>query len=131
MTIRRARVAFALCLLLAATGIAPASPAPCTTHPKKDASKAELKSLAKVTEDDARKAALASLQDPSRGTVKESELEAEHGCLVYSFDIAITGKSGIQEVQVDAGNGKVLSSEHESPKAEAAEKAKDKAPQKP
>ena len=47
--------------------------------------------------------------------------------MVYSYDIAVAGKSGIQEVQVDAGNAKVLSSEHESPKAEAAEKAKDKA----
>lgn len=131
MTIRRARVGLALFSLLAAAGIALASPTPCTIHPKKGASKAELKSLAKVSEADARKTALASLKDPSKGTVKESELESEHGCLVYSFDIAISGVSGIQEIQVDAGNGKVLSSEHESPKAEAAEKARDKAPQKP
>jgi Peptidase propeptide and YPEB domain len=108
-----------------------ASPAPCSIHPPKGASKADLTSLAKVTEADARKAALASLKDPSKGTIKESELESEHGCLVYSFDIAVAGTSGIQEIQVDAGNGKVLSSQHESPKAEAAEKARDKAPQKP
>jgi hypothetical protein len=134
MTIRRTRVGLALFSLfsfLAAAGFALASPTPCTIHPKKGASEAELKSLAKVSEDDARKTALASLKDSSKGTVKQSELEAEHGCLVYSFDIAISGASGIQEVQVDAGDGKVLSSEHESPKAEAAEKAKDKAPQKP
>ena len=131
MTIQRVRVGLILCSLLATAGIALASPAPCTIHPKKGASKADLKSLAKVSEDDARKTALASLKDPSKGTVKEAELESEHGCLVYSFDIAISGTSGIQEVQVDAGDGKVLSSEHESPKAEAAEKAKDKAAQKP
>lgn len=59
--------------------------------------------------------------------MKEAELEAEHGCLIYSFDIEVAGQTGIQEVQVDAGNGKVLSSKHESPKADAAEKAKDKA----
>jgi hypothetical protein len=44
-----------------------------------------------------------------------------------NFDIAVEGRRGIQEVQVDAGNGKVLSSKHESPKAEAREQAKDKA----
>ena len=131
MTTQRARISSALLCLLAAAGIAGASPSPCTIHPKEGASKADLASLAKVTEVDARKAALASLKDPAKGTVKESELESENGCLVYSFDIAIAGESGIQEVQVDAGDGKVLSSEHEGPKAEAAEKAKDKAPQKP
>ena len=83
--------------------------------------------MAKVHQDDAQKAALASLKDSTKATVKEAELEVEHGCLVYSFDVAIEGKSGIRELQVDAGSGKVLSSKHESAKAEAAEKAKDKA----
>src|SRR5450631_1302043 len=90
MTIQRVRVGLVLCSFLAAAGIALASHAPCTIHPKKGASKAELTSLAKVSEDDARKTALASLKDPSKGTVKESELESERGCLVYSFDIAIS-----------------------------------------
>ena len=131
MTLHRVPVGSVLFLLLAAAGMALAAPAPCTIHPGKAASKEELKSLARVTEDGARKTALASLKDPSKGTVKEAELEAEHGCLVYSFDIAVAGVSGIQEIQVDAGNGKVLSSKRESPKAEAAEKAKDTAPKKP
>jgi predicted lipoprotein with Yx(FWY)xxD motif len=131
MRTRRIRVGLALCSLVALAGVGLASPAPCTIHPKKGASKTELKALAKVSEEDARKTAVASLKDPSKGTVKESELESEHGCLVYSFDIQIAGASGIQEVQVDAGDGRVLSSVHESPKAEAAEKAKDKAAQKP
>ncbi len=131
MKAQRIRLGLALCALVAFAGISLASPSPCTVHPKKGASKAELKSLAKVSEDDARKTALASLKDPSKGTVKEAELESEHGCLVYSFDIQVSGASGIQEVQVDAGDGKVLSSAHESPKAEAAEKAKDKPSQKP
>ena len=109
-----------------APSLSAASPA-CSVHPKKGATADELKSLAKLSQDDARKAALATLKDPSKATIKEAELEAEHGCLVYSFDIEIAGAKGIQEVQIDAGDGKVLSSEHESPKAEAAEKAKDKA----
>jgi len=116
----------AAALLLVDTATALAATAPCSIHPKKGATKEELIAMAKVTQPDAQKAALASFKDPSKATVKEAELEAEHGCLVYSFDIEVAGRTGIQEVQVDAGNGKVLSSKHESPKAEAAEKAKDK-----
>jgi uncharacterized membrane protein YkoI len=118
------RLAIALLLVTAASALA--EKAPCSIHPKKGATKEELAGAAKVTQADAQKAALATFKDQSKATVKEAELEAEHGCLVYSFDIEVAGKSGIQEVQVDAGNGKVLSSKHESPKAEAAEKAKDK-----
>ncbi|HWZ86247.1 MAG TPA: hypothetical protein VN032_08600 [Thermoanaerobaculia bacterium] len=83
--------------------------------------------MATITRSDAQKAALASFKDSTKVTIKGTELEAEHGCLVYSFDIAVAGKSGIQEVQVDAGNARVLSSKHESAKTEAAEKARDKA----
>lgn len=117
-------------LLLAIASSASAAPT-CTIHPKKGATKEELASLAKVSQSDAQAAALATFKDRSKAAVKEAELEAEHGCLVYSFDITVSGKSGVQEVQVDAGNGKVLSSKHESPKAEAAEKAKEKAEKKP
>ena len=117
----------AAALLLVGAATALAAKAPCSIHPKKGAAKEELAPMAKVTQADAQKAALASFKDPSKATVKEAELEAEHGCLIYSFDIEVAGQMGIQEVQVDAGNGKVLSSKHESPKAEAAEKAKDKA----
>jgi hypothetical protein len=117
----------AAALLLVGAATALAAKAPCSIHPKKGATKEELMAMAKVTQADAQKAALASFKDSSKATVKEAELEAEHGCLVYSFDIEVAGRTGIQEVQVDAGNGKVLSSKHESPKAEAAEKAKDKA----
>jgi hypothetical protein len=120
------RTGLVMALVLVA-GIALAAKAPCTIHPTKGATKEELAAMAKVTQADARKAALASFKDSSKATVKETELEAEHGCLVYSSDVEVAGKTGIEEVQVDAGNGKVLSSKHESPEAEAAEKAKDKA----
>ena len=117
-----------LALLFLLTVAATASAAPrCTIHPKKGATREELGAMAKVTQADAQKSALATFKDPSKATVKEAELEAEHGCLVYSFDIEVAGKTGVQEVQIDAGDGKVLSSKHEGPKAEAAEKAKDKA----
>jgi uncharacterized membrane protein YkoI len=120
-----AHLALAFLVMVAATASA-ASPT-CTIHPKKGATKEELAAMAKVTQADAQKTALAALKDPSKVTVKSAELEAEHGCLLYSFDIEVAGKTGVQEVQIDAGNGKVLSNKHESPKAEAAEKAKDKA----
>jgi hypothetical protein len=115
----------ALLLVTAATALA--AKAPCSIHPKKGATREELAAMARVTQADAQKTALESFKDQSKAAVKEAELEAEHGCLVYSFDIEVAGKTGIQEVQVDAGNGKVLSSKHESPKAEAAENARDKA----
>jgi hypothetical protein len=117
----------ALMFLVTVATTASAAPPTCTIHPKKGATKEELAAMAKVTQADAQKTALATLKDSSKATVKSAELEAEHGCLVYSFDIEVAGKTGVQEVQIDAGNGKVLSSKHESPKAEAAEKAKDKA----
>jgi hypothetical protein len=49
------------------------------------------------------------------------------GCLIYSFDIQIPGKKSIVEVAVDAATGKVLAQKHESPNAQAAEKAADAA----
>lgn len=116
-----------LALAFLVTVAASATPPTCTIHPKKGANQDELAAMAKVTQADAQKAALACFKDPSKATVKQAELEAEQGCLVYSFDIEIAGKTGVQEVQIDASNGKVLSNKHESPKAEAAEKAKDKA----
>ena len=98
----------------------------CSIHPKNGATDEELAAMAKVSMADARKAALAGLKGASKATVEDSELEVENGCLVFSFDIAIKGKSGVQEIQVDAGTGKVISTKYESPAAEKAEKAKGK-----
>ena len=45
---------------------------------------------------------------------KKSELEVEDGCLVYSFDIEVAGDSkGHHEIEVDAGNGRILSTDHD------------------
>jgi hypothetical protein len=110
--------------VLAATAAGAATP--CSIHPKDGATDKELAAMAKVSLADAKKAALASLKDASKATVEDSELEVEDGCLVFSFDIAIKGKPGVQEILVDAGTGKVLSSKYESPAAETAEKAKPK-----
>lgn len=47
------------------------------------------------------------------GTITEAELEEEDGRLIYSFEIKVAGKTGEDEVQVDATTGQVLKQEHE------------------
>lgn len=79
---------------------------------------------AKVSAEVATAAALARVPG---GKVEKAELEEEKGKLIYSFDIKLAGKAGIEEVAVDAVSGKVLSVEHESPADEAKEKAADAA----
>ncbi len=61
------------------------------------------------------------------GRIRSSELEREKGKLIYSFDIVARGKPGIEEVNVDAIHGQVLSVHHEGPREERAEALKDKA----
>jgi uncharacterized membrane protein YkoI len=91
------------------------------TAPKSDVP-AQLAKQAKITLDAARATALAKVPN---GTVKSEELEREHGKLIYSFDIAVPGKSGIEEVNVSAVTGQVLVKKHESPLAEKNEKMDD------
>lgn len=79
---------------------------------------AQLKAEAKITEKAARATAIAQVPG---GTVKSGELEREGGKLLYSFDIASKGKAGIDEVQIDAITGTVLSNKHETPAMEKAE----------
>ena len=64
--------------------------------------------------------AAASAQVPG-GTVKEGELEKEHGRWIWSFDVATPGTANITEVHVDANTGAVISKEIETPKDEANE----------
>lgn len=99
---------------------------PCSIRPAKDTPDSALPDLAKVSQADAQKAALARVKAPSI-QVANGGLEIEQGCLVYSFNIRISGKSGIEEILVDAGTGKILSQTHETPEQEVAEQAKDKA----
>lgn len=47
------------------------------------------------------------------GRVTKGELEEEGGRLIYSFDLTVAGKSGLEEVHVDAATGQVLKVEHE------------------
>jgi uncharacterized membrane protein YkoI len=88
-------------------------------HVKGDA---KLKSEAKVSEADA--IATAQKQVPD-GKIESGEIEREGGKLIYSFDIKVPKKSGVEEVNVDANTGMVVKKEHESAKAEKAEMKKE------
>ena len=90
---------------------------------KKVETQAELQQQAKISEETARATALAKVPN---GNVKSSELEKEKGKLIYSYDITVPGKSGVEEVNVDAMNGKVVAKVHESAKTEKKEEAKEK-----
>ena len=102
--------------LVAAMAITPAWPAAptCSIHPAKDASDAQLPALAKVSQADAEKKALARIKVPAK--VLGSALQVDDGCLFWMLIVKENGKSGVQEVKVDAGTGKVLASKHESGK---------------
>ena len=74
---------------------------------------------AKITQMQARATAL---KEVPNGRLQKSELERENGKLIYSFDIRVPGKSGFEEVNVDAITGAIASREHETAKMEAKEK---------
>ena len=101
-----------LVALIAGGAAARASAAECKE------SKPGLLGQAKVTCAEAQKVALGRVE---AGKVKSSELEVEHGKLVWSFDLVSEGKDGVDEVQVDAKTGAVVSVEHETSAQEAAE----------
>ncbi len=93
---------------------------------KKATSQAELQKEAKISEATARATAL---KEVPNGTVKSSELERENGKLIYSYDITVPGKTGIDEVNVNAIDGSVVAKQHETPKSEkkeAVQEAKEK-----
>ena len=73
---------------------------------------------AKITGSAAMRSALSRVPG---GRIESAEVEKEKGRLVYSFDIVSPHKTGIEEIQVDARSGEVVSQQHESPAAEAKE----------
>src|SRR6266478_4205130 len=85
---------------------------------RKAESQAALQKEAKISEETARATAL---KEVPNGTVKSSELEREHGKLIYSYDITVPGKSGIDEVNVNAIDGSIVAKQHETPKSEKKE----------
>ncbi len=89
----------------------------------KEAQQAKLMAQAKVSKADAEKIALAKVPN---GTLKEGEIEKEHGKLVWSFDLTTPDTKDITEVNVDAMTGNVIAVEKESAESEAREAAKEK-----
>jgi uncharacterized membrane protein YkoI len=83
-----------------------------------------LAKAAKITEEVA--AATAQKRVP-QGTIQAVELERENKKLIYSYELKVVGKAGVEEVNVDAITGKIVSVEHESPAAEKQEQKKDQA----
>lgn len=92
------------------------------TKVKKAETQAELQKEAKISEATARATALKEFPN---GTVKSSELERENGKLIYSYDITVPGKTGIDEVNVNAIDGSIVAKQHETPKSEKKEAVKE------
>ena len=88
---------------------------------KESQEQARLQREAKITKEQAQETALKR----APGNVESSELEREHGKLVYSFDIR-NAQGTITEVQVSAITGKIVRVEHENKRQEAAEKRKER-----
>lgn len=86
--------------------------------------KAGMLKQARITPEVATATALAKVPN---GKVQAAEIEMEKKKLIYSFDIKVAGKSGIEEVAIDAMTGAVIGVEHETPADEAKEAKADKA----
>lgn len=110
-----------LAVLVAVATVVAAGPSFAQGTYKKEIPDA-LAKKAKVTEDVAAKAAMARVPN---GQIQTVELEEEKGKLIYSYDIKVAGKSGIEEVGVSALTGKVVAYEHETPADEKKEAAAD------
>ena len=102
--------------------------APKASTKKEATTQAALRKEAKVSEAAARKTALAAVPG---GKVQSHELERENGKLIYSYDIKVTGKPGVEEVNVDAKTGEIVAHEHEDANAEAKEKKAEAKAKKP
>jgi uncharacterized membrane protein YkoI len=89
---------------------------------KKQERQAALQREAKIPEATARATALAEVPN---GTVKSSELEREHGKLIYSYDISVPGKRRGEEIAVNAIDGSIVAREHETAAMEKREAAKE------
>ena len=81
---------------------------------------------AKISEAQARETASQKVPD---ATILSSELEKEHGKLVWSFDMKRAGSDDITEIMIDAKTGKIVSTQVETPADQAREAAADAAEQ--
>jgi uncharacterized membrane protein YkoI len=129
-------VAIAL-VTVASAGAAQSAPAAKATNKPKAAAKPGYKKTlpdslvrqAKIAEAAAATTALARVPN---GRISSVELEREDGKLLYSYDIKVAGKPGVDEVHVDAATGAVIGNVvHESVAVEKKEARDKKAATKP
>ncbi len=110
--------------------LAYAAPMECTAKVSGKLTDAQMKKMAQVGLAAAQAVAIESVGKAHLDKIVSKELEVEDGCLLYSFDIRLKSVQGVEEVQIDAISGKVISRKHETPEAEAAEAAADAKPAK-
>lgn len=70
----------------------------------------QLEAKARISKADAQATALTKVPN---GTVKDCELEREHGKLIWSFGFTTPDSKDITEVNVDAITGAIVNVEHE------------------
>lgn len=75
-----------------------------------------------LPETQARAAALAEVPG---ARVRSQELEREQGTWVYSYDLEVAGREGVEEILIDAVTGEVVAREHETPEQERLEKERE------
>ena len=97
-----------------ASAPAPIRRTDCAIRPPRGASAEELAGLAKISLADAERRAAASVAPEKVTSVISSDVEVDDGCLVFPLDLRLAGKKGVQEVLIDAGDGKVISSKFEA-----------------
>ena len=122
--------ALGLVVVLSAPAALQAQATPATPAQKpKHETQAQLQKEAKIT---LAEATATALKAAPGARVASHELEREKGKLIYSFDMKVAGKSGIDEVNIDAMTGTVVGKSHESPEDEKKEAAgTTKPPRKP
>ena len=108
-------------LILTVALCAAAAPLSAQQPPIKRDVPAKLAAKAKISEDSAK--TLAARKVPT-GRIASLELEEEGGTLIWSMDMQVSGKTGIDEVNVNAYTGRTVM-QHEGPAAEKAEAAAD------
>jgi uncharacterized membrane protein YkoI len=117
-------LATTICACMAAVTMSAQTPAPAKSVAKAHRdTPASLRKEAKISEKTARATAL---KEVPNGKVTSYEIERENGNLIWSYDIKVAGKSGIEEITVNAITGAVVTHEHETPKAEKKEAAAEK-----
>lgn len=123
-TLRTTLIALGCTAALAATAGAQATTTgrQATPQPKTDIP-ASLAKEAKISLDSARTIATHRV---ANATIASQELERENGRLIYSFDMKVAGKAGVDEVNVNALNGRIVGVSHEGPAAERKEAAAEK-----